>query len=172
MNSSARIPALRAALVAALLAAACTPQAVPHATELGANAICSLDGMQLADFPGPKGQIVYDVGDPEVFCDTVELLSSYLQPEEQRHVVAVYTQDMAATPWERPSGHWIDAKGAYYVIGSRKAGSMGPTLGAFAREPDARAFATENGGRVLRFAEITPAMVALDGGVLKDAGMR
>jgi len=159
-----------AALGAAMtIASACAYQAVtPPPMELSDSAICSMDGMLLADFPGPKGQILYDQGKPEVFCDTVELLSALIAPEQQRHVAAAYTQDMAHTSWDKPQGHWIDARTAYYVAGSRRTGSMGPTLASFAGERDAQAFARDNGGRVLRFADITPDMVALDGGVLKD----
>lgn len=164
------VPFRRAGLGAALvLAAACAQQVVaPAALALTDDAICSMDGMQLADFPGPKGQILYDQGKPDVFCDTYELLNALIAPEQQRHVAAAYTQDMAHTSWEKPDGHWIDARTAFYVAGSKRTGSMGPTLASFAEERDARAFARENGGKVLRFAEITPDMVALDGGVLKD----
>ncbi|HSN22244.1 MAG TPA: nitrous oxide reductase accessory protein NosL [Usitatibacter sp.] len=160
----------RAALVGALaLFAACAQQAVvPPALELGAGALCSMDGMLLADFPGPKGQILYDQGAPDVFCDTYELLNALIAPEQQRRVAAAYTQDMAHTSWDKPAGHWIEARTAFYVAGSKRMGSMGPTLASFAEERDAEAFARENGGRVLRFSDITPDMVALDGGVLKD----
>jgi len=160
----------RAVLVAAVaLVAACADQVATTALEPGADTACALDGMLLADFPGPKGQILYDQGAPDFFCDTVELVAALLVPEQQRRVVAVYTQDMAQASWDKPQGHWIDARTAFYVVGSRRTGSMGPTLGTFAREGDAQAFARDNGGSVLRFAEITPQMVMLDGGVVKDA---
>lgn len=160
----------RAASIAALtLAAACADRsAVPAAIELSDAALCSMDGMLVADFPGPKGQILYDQGPPDVFCDTYELLSALLAPEQQKRVAAAYTEDMAQTSWEKPRGHWIDARTAFYVAGSKRTGSMGPTLASFARQADAQAFARDNGGKVLRFADITPQMVALDGGVLKD----
>jgi copper chaperone NosL len=48
---------------------------------------------------------------------------------------------------------------------------MGPTIAAFSRETDARKLAEQNGGKVLRFDEVKPDMVALDGGVLKDGKM-
>ena len=172
MNShrtSARAGWRRAILVAAVaLVAACADHAVLQPTEIAADTPCALDGMLLSEFPGPKGQIVYDQGAPDFFCDTVELVSTMLAPEQRKRVVAVYTQDMAATSWDKPQGHWIDAKAAFYVIGSRKTGSMGPTLATFSHEPDAQAFAHDNGGKVLRFAEIKPEMVTLDGGVLTD----
>lgn len=169
-----KVNALRRAVCGGIvaLAAACAPAVAPNAADLAEGAICSMDGMLIADFPGPKGQILYDRGPPDVFCDTVELLSALLAPEQEKHVVAVYTQDMAQTSWDKPQGHWIDARAAFYVAGSRKNGSMGPTLGAFAKESDAQAFARENGGKVLPFAQIRPDMVALDGGVLRDARMQ
>jgi copper chaperone NosL len=161
---------IRAAALSLLLAA-CSHGGVPQAIEPADAATCSLDDMLLADFPGPKGQILYDHGDPEYFCDTVEMFSAYLQPEQQRRVVAVYTQDMGKAAWDQPRGHWVDAKSAYYVIGSRKTGSMGPTLGAFQAEAEAQAFAQANGGKVLRFDQVTVDMVSLDGGVVKDGRM-
>jgi copper chaperone NosL len=167
-----RHPLMNAVLVAGIaVLAACSAGVAQHAIEPSAGAACSLDGMLLADFPGPKGEIVYERGEPDFFCDTVEMFSLYLQPEQVKRVVGVYTQDMGEADWEHPKGHWIDAKRAYYVLGSRRTGSMGPTIGAFAREADARAFAQQNGGRVLRFDDVKPDMVTLDGGVMKDGKM-
>ena len=159
-----------AAAAALLLALGCTQALAPQPVEPTDATLCSFDGMLLSDFPGPKGQILYEDGAPDFFCDTVELFSAYLQPEEKKRVSAIYTQDMAQTPWDKPRGHWIDARSAFYVIGSRKTGSMGPTIASFAKEADAQAFAREQGGRVLRFDQVKPDMVALDGGVLKDSG--
>lgn len=48
---------------------------------------------------------------------------------------------------------------------------MGPTLGSFAREEDARAFVKQYGGQVLRFDQVRPETVTLDGGVLHDERM-
>ena len=56
-------------------------------------------------------------------------------------------------------------------MGGKRHGSMGPTIGSFAQEADAKKFAAEYGGKVLRFAEITPAMVDLSGGALHDTRM-
>jgi len=162
---------LAALLVAAL--AACKPDvSAPSAPlEIAADTYCSLDGMTLADYPGPKAQIHYAQGAPEFFCDTVEMFSLLLQPEQQRTVRAVYVNDMGSTDWEQPAGHWIDARSGFYVVGSRRRGSMGPTIASFASPAAADAFAGEQGGRVYRFDEITLDMVALDGGVIKDRGM-
>ena len=136
--------------------------------EITRGTTCSLDGMTLMDYPGPKAQIQYDQGKPDFFCDTVEMFSIYLKPEQQKRIRAIFVQDMAKTDWNNPVGHWIDARTAFYVAGSKRHGSMGPTLASFASESDASAFAAKEGGKVYRFEQITPDMVVLDGGVLKD----
>lgn len=162
------------ALTAAIAAAGCgeaerakTAQPV----EIARSTVCSLDGMVLADYPGPKAQMHYAQGQPDFFCDTMEMFSLYLRPEQQKRVTAVYVQDMGKTDWDNPQGNWMDARAAVYVHGSKRRGSMGPTLASFSREEDARAFADKHGGKVLRFAEIKPEMVILDGGALHDQRM-
>ena len=144
----------------------------PAPAEIQAGASCDLDGMLLSDYPGPKGQIYY-VGEPKVswFCDTVELLSTLLAPEQQRSVRAAYVQDMAKADWDQPRGHWMDARQAWYVLGSRRQGSMGPTLASLGSEAAAQAFAAQHGGRVLPYAQIRPEMVDLSGGAHHDGRM-
>jgi copper chaperone NosL len=69
----------RSLCLVALLLAACTP-ATPHlaAQEPNADTACSLDGMMLRDFPGPKAQIQYAEGAPDYFCDVMELFALVL----------------------------------------------------------------------------------------------
>jgi copper chaperone NosL len=164
--------ALMLVLAGSLAACDDSPQsAASGPIEITRDTHCSLDGMTLADYPGPKAQIHYAQGNPDFFCDTVEMFSIYLQPEEAKRVTAIYVNDMGKNDWNQPGGHWIDAKTAFYVAGSKRLGSMGPTFASFAQEADARAFAEKEGGKVLRFDEVTPDMVTLDGGVLKDRHM-
>jgi copper chaperone NosL len=153
--------------------AACSQPARPaaQAVEVTRDTACSLDGMTLADFPGPKAQIVYEQGAPDFFCDTIELFAVMLKPEQKRAVRAAYVQDMAKADWDAPQGQWIDARHAFYVVGSRRHGSMGETFASFASEADAQVFARQYGGKTYRFAQITPEMAELDGGVLKDKQM-
>ncbi len=140
--------------------------------EIDAATVCELDGMLLADYPGPKAQIHYaGAAAPAFFCDTVELFNLLLRPEQVRQVLAVYVQDMGQADWEQPRGHWIDAQSGYYVLGSKRHGSMGPTIASFAQEFDAKKFADQWGGRVLRYAEVRPEMVDLSGGALHDRRM-
>ncbi|PKO33196.1 MAG: nitrous oxide reductase accessory protein NosL [Betaproteobacteria bacterium HGW-Betaproteobacteria-7] len=163
---------LPAVLVAVLLLAACGEPARPTLPlELADGTACSLDGMILGDFPGPKAQIHYDRGDPDFFCDTREMFSILLRPEQQKRIVAIYTQDMAKADWEQPEGHWLDARSAFFVVGSPRRASMGPTVPGFASAADAASYATQHGGKVLPFAEVTLDMVDLSGGVSHDERM-
>lgn len=140
--------------------------------EIDAATACELDGMLLADYPGPKAQIHYAGAAAPVFlCDTVELFNLLLRPEQVRKVLAVYVQDMGQADWQQPRGHWIDATSAFYVLGSKRHGSMGPTIASFAQEPDAKKFAEQWGGKLLRYAEVKPGMVDLSGGALHDSKM-
>lgn len=158
-------------LGAALLAACGEGPKSAKPLEIAQGTACALDGMVLLDFPGPKAQIHYDRGDPDFFCDTREMFSIVLRPEQKKHIVAIYTQDMGKADWTRPEGQWIDAKTAFYVVGSKRRGSMGPTVASFAGEADARQFAGQYGGQVLRFDQVGIDMVDLSGGSGHDEKM-
>lgn len=140
--------------------------------EIDTHTTCDLDGMLLADYPGPKAQIRYAGQDaPVFFCDTVELFHTLLAPEQVKVIQSVHVQDMGKADWNQPKGHWMDAKTGIYVLGSKRHGSMGPTIAAFAQEADATAFIQQWGGKLLRYGEVKPAMVDLSGGALHDTRM-
>ena len=101
-------------LIVATLLAACSNQADTGVApvEISQDSSCALDGMLLADYPGPKAQIHYDgTPEPEFFCDTSEMFSLLLKPEQARMVTIAYVQDMDKADWAAPKGAWIDAKG-------------------------------------------------------------
>jgi len=171
-----RSATLALALAATALVAGCAKPEAGQASiapvEITAGTSCELDGMLLADYPGPKAQIHYaDAEHPAFFCDTVELFNTLLAGEQVRAVRAVHVQDMGKADWNEPKGHWIDAKTASYVLGSKREGSMGPTIASFATRADAENFAREYGGRVLGFGDVTLDMVDLRGGALHDSQM-
>lgn len=140
--------------------------------EIDRSTSCELDGMLLADYPGPKAQIHYAGQDkPSFFCDTMELFNTVLAGEQVRAIRAIYVQDMGQADWNAPQGHWIDAKTATYVLGSKRHGSMGPTLASFAQPADATKFVGEYGGKALAYADIQREMVDLSGGALHDTRM-
>jgi copper chaperone NosL len=150
---------IAAAVLLVALAGCAKNVAQVAAQEPGKDTPCSLDGMLLKDFPGPKAQIQYAEGRPDFFCDLVELFAVTLDPEQKRAVAGMFVSDMGKTNWEHPEGHWIDARSALYVVGSKKHGSMGPTFGSFALMADAEAFVRKEGGSILRFEEVTPEVV-------------
>ena len=128
-----------AALAASALLAGCGDKAANQASltpvEIDRSTSCELDGMLLSDYGGPKAQIHYAGQEkPAFFCDTVELFNTLLAGEQVRAIRAVYVQDMGQANWDEPKGHWIDAKSGIYVLGSKRHGSMGPTIASFAQE--------------------------------------
>jgi copper chaperone NosL len=163
------MPSKIAALAVALLLAACSQDALtPLAQEPGFDTACALDGMVLQDFPGPKAQVHYTEGKADYYCDLMELFAVLLAPEHKRKIAAVFVQDIGKTDWAKPSGHWISAKDALFVVGSKKQGSMGPTFGAFSNAQEAAAFAQKEGGKVVPFDQVTAAMLDT-GGAAGDA---
>ncbi|MBA55323.1 MAG: hypothetical protein CMK89_12780 [Pseudomonadales bacterium] len=127
-----------------------TPQEFTRSDE------CHLCGMAILGFPGPKGQAL--VGRPAQvvkFCSTRDLISWYLQPENIPNTKALFVHDMARSDWQHPDDrHLIDAREAWYVVGSSQRGAMGPTLASFATEESAKSFANQQGGNVLSFYEL------------------
>ena len=139
------------------------------AQEPTGETVCALDGMVLKDFPGSKAQIQYAEGKPDYYCDLMELFATLQAPENKRAIAGVFVQDIGKTDWANPAGHWIVAKDALYVVGSKKQGSMGPTFGAFSNAQDAAAFIKKEGGKVVPFDQITAAMLDTRG-AMGDAG--
>ena len=158
----------------AALATGCSDKSdtAPVPREIEAGSTCDLDGMLLGDYPGPKAQIHFaGQAQPSWYCDTVEMFNTLLRPEQQKAIRAVFVQDMAQADWDQPRGHWFDARSGFYVLGSRRHGSMGPTIASLRTQADARKFADAHGGRVLAYAEVKPEMVDLSGGALHDSRM-
>lgn len=158
--------------VAVLCACGERTEAPVAAVEIDSATTCDLDGMLLADYPGPKAQIHFKGEEkPTFYCDTVEMFNTLLKPEQVKPIRAVLVQDMGKADWNQPRGNWFDARTGIYVLGSKLRGSMGLTIASFSREEDAKSFATKNGGKVLKFSEFTRDMVDLSGGAMHDTKM-
>ncbi|HSG63037.1 MAG TPA: nitrous oxide reductase accessory protein NosL, partial [Pseudomonadales bacterium] len=79
-----------------------------------------------------------------------------LDPEYLHQVKEIYVHDMNKSPWESPQdSYFIDARTAWYVIGSSKQGAMGATLASFKDKLAADTFAEQYGGQVYPFDQIT-----------------
>ncbi|MBC3372947.1 nitrous oxide reductase accessory protein NosL [Pseudomonas sp. SWRI92] len=115
---------------------------------------CHVCGMVITDFPGPKGAAVGASGTKK-FCSPAEMLGWWLQPENHRDDVELYVHDMGRSHWNTPDdAHLIDARTAYFVIGSGLKGAMGVVLASFSDPKAAQKLASETGGKVLRLDDI------------------
>ena len=86
---------------------------------------CHLCGMLITRFDGPKGEVFRKEQDDKVFkfCSTQDMFSYYLDPENTRNVAQMLVHDMSKMPWGSDSindKYFIDAKLAWYVVGSEK----------------------------------------------------
>lgn len=118
------------------------------------NDECHVCGMVITDFPGPKGAAV-GAGGMKKFCSPAEMLGWWLQPENHRADVKLYVHDMGQSHWNAPDdAHLIDARTAWFVVGTGLKGAMGVVLASFSDAQAARKLASDTGGRVLRLEEI------------------
>jgi nitrous oxide reductase accessory protein NosL len=159
-----RTPLTVTLLAAALLLplSACKQEradaAPPPPVAITADAIGHYCGMNLVDHPGPKGQVILKDRDTPVWFSSVrDTLAFTMLPEEPRDYRAVYVTDMtrARDPQKPDLTAWIDARRAWYVLGSAQRGGMGAAEPfPFPDETAAKAFAVAQGGTVKRFAEL------------------
>lgn len=159
INKSTTQWTLLIALCAALIGCGESPQEkmMKQAVAIESSDECHLCGMIISNFPGPKGES-FQTGSEEVlkFCSTRDLFAYILQPENERQVQQIFVHDMSQTPWQKPNDeHFIDAKAAWYVIGSNQMGAMGKTLASFGKQEDAQAFSKKYGGKLYQFSDIT-----------------
>jgi copper chaperone NosL len=164
-------------ILLATLSAGCdnAPKAsAPEPHEITADATGRYCGMALTEHAGPKGQIfVAGIADPIWFSSVHDAIAFTLLPEEPKDIAAIYVTDIGkAASWDVPGpGTWIDAKKAWFVIGSKRSGGMGGAeLVPFGAEADANSFVAREGGRVVRFDQIPRDYVLADGATLNDRG--
>jgi copper chaperone NosL len=151
---------LAPALLLGLALAACKEEdrPPPPPQEISASSVGQFCGMLLTEHPGPKGQIfLRDKSEPLWFTSVRDTIAFTMLPEMPKNTVAIYVTDMGrARNWDQPEPNtWVNARQAYYVIGSRRRGGMGSDEAVpFATEEAAQRFAAENGGRVVRFQDM------------------
>lgn len=128
------------------------PQALPE------NAVGHYCGMLVTEHSGPKGQIILKSQQAPVwFSSARDAVAFSMLPDEAKDIRAIYVSDMGkAANWEKPGAtNWVEARTAYYVIGSTIRGGMGGEETVPFSEIEAAArFAREHGGQVVRFQKI------------------
>jgi nitrous oxide reductase accessory protein NosL len=135
-------------VTSALAAAAEIP--VPSAKDK-----CPVCGMFVAKYPNWVASTRFRDGSVFFFDGPKDLFGHYF--DTARYTPGRRQADIAAmTVKEYYSLKPIDARSAFYVIGSEVAGPMGSDLVPFASRADADSFlADHRGKRVIRFNEIT-----------------
>jgi len=170
---------MKLAGVAALMitVSACSEQQtkteLPQPVALTEESVGHYCNMTILEHTGPKAQIfLANNPHPIWFSQVRDGIAFIRSPEEQEDAVAVYVNDMGkATEWDFPGDDtWIDAEQAWFVIESRKTGGMGtPEVIPFGSKQSASVFVGENGGIVVRLAEIPDAYVLGSVGLDQDA---
>ncbi len=153
-----------AALIAAVLAlslAGCKDEktaAAPKPVDPTAESIAHFCNMPVLDHPGPKGEIfLKGKSEPVWFASVRDTIAFTKLPEEPKDIAAIYVSDMGkAAGWLKPEpGGWIEAKAAWFVLGSSYDGGMGGREAVpFARQEDAARFVARFGGHLARFGEV------------------
>ncbi len=136
-----------------------------------ADARCPVCGMFPARSPQWAAQVIFSNGDAQFFDSPLSLfqylhdMARYSPGRSAHDVAASYVSDSAVP------GQWLAAEGAFYVHGSDARGPMrAGNLPAFATPAAAQEFAARRGGKVLAFAQISPALLAQLAGSKGHAG--
>ena len=130
---------------------------VPPAQQLTRDANGYYCLMTVVNHSGPKGQIILtDKPQSLWFTSVRDTIAFTLSPEEPKNIAAIYVSDMTDANWDNPGAdNWIDARKAWYVLGSDRSGGMGaPEAVPFSTKENAELFANAQGGNVYAFSSI------------------
>ena len=145
-----------------VLLAACGEEkaagAPPPPVALTRDAIGHYCGMTLVEHAGPKGQaLLRDATAPVWFSSARDTIAFTYLAERPSAIRALYVSDMTkAESWDDPGAtNWVDARQAFFVLGSARRGGMGAEEAVpFSDRAAADRFVTEHGGNVLTFTEV------------------
>jgi nitrous oxide reductase accessory protein NosL len=130
--------------------------AMLEARPVPADARCPVCGMYPARYPRWAAQTLFKDGAAHFFDSPLDLFA-FLQKVDRHE--RRYTLDDVAVSYvsDFESGQWIEARHAFFVLGSSVVGPMRDAdLPAFGSRKSAEALTRSHGGKVLTAAEITP----------------
>jgi copper chaperone NosL len=140
------------ALCLGLMACSKEPQQIAAPREPGPDASGFYCRMALAEHKGPKGQILPKGWSDPLWFSSVRDALTYVEQDivSDRELAGFWVNDMAQGTWEKPApGAWVEAKSAWYVLGSSKSSGMGGSEAVpFKERVAAEDFAHANGGVV------------------------
>lgn len=119
---------------------------------------CPVCGMYPAHYPKWHSQILFKDGEHSSFDSPKEMfrfvhnMAKYDKHHGAADIGMIYVPDFE-------TGSWLEARQAFFVIGSKAKGPMGDDLPAFASKEEAAEFMKGSGGDVLTFQQVTPAVV-------------
>ena len=149
-------------LLALALLAGCDDEvsrALPEPMTLNDEAAGYYCQMVILEHQGPKGQLFLEgMIAPLWFSQVRDGLAYLKSPEQEGEIVVLYVNDMgkAVSYTEPGADNWIDAKDAFYVVGSNAIGGMGaPELVPFGSAEKAEEFAAIHGGTVQKLEDIS-----------------
>jgi nitrous oxide reductase accessory protein NosL len=117
------------------------------------NERCPVCGMFVAQYEQWLAQIIVESRDPLVFDGVKDMMAYYFNPAGYGEAVDMEKAEI----WVRNyyTLDYMDARAAYYVVGSDMMGPMGDELIPFSSLEEAENFKTDHHGKeILRFAEI------------------
>ena len=105
---------------------------------------------------GPKGQIILTDNQVLWFTSVRDTIAFTVSPEEPKNIAAIYVNDMSGANWDNPGAdNWIEAKNAWYVLGSNKVGGMNaPEAVPFGNKKSAEDFTKAYGGKVISYQQV------------------
>ncbi len=159
MSPRPRATLLAAAAIAALAAAPPASGAGEAPATPGARDKCPVCGMFVARYPDWVAGARFADGALAFFDGPKDLFRFWLAPE--KYVRGRTRKDVAgAFVTDYYAARQVDARAAWYVVGSDVLGPMGRELVPFATEAAAREFMRDHGGkRVLGFDAIGPELL-------------
>jgi nitrous oxide reductase accessory protein NosL len=120
---------------------------------------CPVCGMFVAKYPDWLAAVRFWDGS-HVFFDGAKDLFKYLHDPKKYDPARKRADIQAVAVMDYYGLTWIDARKAWYVLGSDVYGPMGRELIPLEREADAREFMKDHKGvKIIRFAEATPEVI-------------
>lgn len=120
---------------------------------------CPVCGMFVAKYPDWLTAVRLRDGS-HIFFDGAKDMFKYLHNPKKYDPARRWEDIEAATVMDYYGLAWIDARKAWYVLGSDVYGPMGRELIPLEREADAREFMKDHKGtRIIRYIEATPEVI-------------